>query len=90
MHVYVQPYAFGVQAAGQLAVTELGDVNMAQLILGHVAKLSHKQDVILLCQGLELAAVCGRVLSHVNVIRIRKHRPAQPLLPPEVPSNQLR
>ncbi len=30
------------QATGQLAVPESGDVNMAQFIQGHVAKLDHK------------------------------------------------
>ena len=41
-HVDVPPHAVGVQPTGQLAVPELGDVNMAQFIQGHVAKLGHK------------------------------------------------
>jgi hypothetical protein len=75
---------------GYLAVPELGDVHMSQLIQGQVTKLGHKQRLSLLRQGLELAAVRGRVLPHVNAIRIRKHGLGQPLLPPEVPRNQLR
>ena len=55
-----------------------------------VAKLAHKQHVSLLRHGLELAAVCGRVFTHIDVIRIRKHGLGLPLLPPEVPGNQLR
>ena len=55
-----------------------------------VAKLSHIQRVSLLRHLLEFAAVCGRVFSYVNAIRIRKHGLSLPLLPPEVPSNQLR
>jgi hypothetical protein len=57
---------------------------------GHVAKLGDKQRESLIRHGLELAPVCGRVLSHVNAIRIRKYGLGQPLLPPEVPGNQLR
>ena len=84
------PHAVGVKPTRQLAVPELGDVNMAQLIQGHVAKLSHKQRVSLLSHSLELAAVRRRVFTHVDVIRIRKHGLGLPLLPPEVPGNQLR
>ena len=47
-HVDVPPHAVGVQPTGQLAVSELGDVHMAQIIQGHVAKLGHKQRVSLL------------------------------------------
>ena len=77
-HVDVLPHVVGVQPTGQLAVHELGDLNMAQFIQGHVAKLANKQSVSLLRHGLELAAVCGRVFAHVNAIRIRKHRLDQP------------
>ena len=89
-HVDVPPHAVGVQPTGQLAVSVLGDVHMAQLIQGHVAKLGYKQRVSLQRHGLQLAAVCGRVFSHVDVIRIRKHGLGLPLLPPEVPGHQLR
>ncbi len=37
-HGDVPPHAVGVQPTGQLAVPELGDVHMAQLIQGQVAK----------------------------------------------------
>ncbi len=89
-HVDVPPHAVGVQPTGQLAVPEPGDVHMAQLIQGHVAKLGHKQRVSLLRHGLELEAVCRRVLPHVNAIRIRKPGLGLPLLSPKVPCNQLR
>jgi hypothetical protein len=79
-----------MQPTGQLAVPELGDVHMAQFIQVQVAKLGHKQRISLLGHGLEFAAVCGRVFAHVDVIRIRKHGLSPPLLPPEVPGNQLR
>jgi hypothetical protein len=89
-HVDVQPHAVGVQPTGQLAVPELGEMHIAQVIQGHVAKLDHKKSVSPVSHGLELAAMCGRVLPHVNTIRIRKHGLNLPLLPPEVPGNQLR
>jgi hypothetical protein len=76
--------------AGQLAVPELGDMNVAQLIQRHVAKLGRKERISLLRHGLELAAVCRRIFSHVDTKRIRKHGLGLPLLPPEVPDNQLR
>ncbi len=69
-HVDVPPHAVGVQPTGQLAVSELGDVNMAQFIQGHVAKLGHKQRISMLRQGLELAAVYRWVFSHLDAICI--------------------
>jgi hypothetical protein len=48
-HFDVPPHTVGVQPTCQLAVPELGDVNMAQFIQGQVAKLGHKQRVSLLC-----------------------------------------
>lgn len=51
--------------------------------------MAHKQLVSLLRQGLEFAAVCGRVLPHVNAICILKYGLDLPLLPPEVLCNQL-
>jgi hypothetical protein len=89
-HVDVPPHAVGVQPTGQLAVPELGDVHMAQFIQRHVAKLGHKQRISVLRHGLELTAVCGWVLPHVDAIRIRKPGLGLPLLPPEVPCHQLR
>jgi hypothetical protein len=63
---------------------------MVQFIQGHVAKLVHKQSVSLVSHGVELAAVCRRVLRHVNAIRIRKQGLGLPLMPPEVPGNKFR
>jgi hypothetical protein len=40
-HADVSPHTVGVQPTGQLAVSELGDVYMAQPIQVHVAKLGH-------------------------------------------------
>jgi hypothetical protein len=40
--------------------------------------------------GLEFAAVCGRVFAHVNDIRIRKNWLGLPLLTPKVPGNHFR
>ncbi len=83
------PHAAGVEPPGQWAISELGDVHMAQFIQGHVAKLIHKQCLSLVSHGLELAAVCGRVFSRVDAIRIRKHELGLPLLPSEIQGNQL-
>lgn len=89
-HVAVPPHDVGMQLTGQLAVPELGDVNMAQLIQRHVAELGHKQHLSPRLHGLELAAVCGWVFAHVDAIRIRKYGLDQPQLSPEVLCNQRR
>jgi hypothetical protein len=78
-HVDEPPHTVGVQSTGQLAAPELGDVNVAQVIQRQVAKLAHKQRICQLRHGLEFAAVCGRIFSHVNAIRIRKQGLGEPL-----------